>query len=224
MLWKCCTQYGSIFGKPSMGYRTGKGQFSFQFQRKAMLKNVQTITQLPSSHKLAKKCSKFSKPGFNSTWIVNVQIWARYRKGRGTRDQIINIHWIIEKARKFQKNIYFCFINTLTPLTVWITKNCGKFLKRQEYQTTFPASWEVCMQAKEQQLEADIEQWTGSKLEKEYVKAIYFHPAYLTCMKSTSWEMSGWMKHNLESRLPREISITSDMQMTPLLWQKVKRN
>ena len=80
------------------------------------------------------------------------------------------------------------------------------------------------MQAKKQQLEPDIEQQSGSKLGKEYVKAIYFQPAYLTCIKSTSWEMPGWMKHNLESRLRGEIPITSDMQMTPSLWQKTKRN
>ena len=76
----------------------------------------------------------------------------------------------------------------------------------------------------EKQLEADMERQTGSKLEKEYVKAVYCHPDYLTYMQSTSFEMLGWMKHKLESRLPGEISITSDMQMTPLLWQKVKRN
>ena len=70
------------------------------------------------------------------------------------------------------------------------------------------------MQVKKQQLELDMEQQTGSKLGKEYVKAIHFHPVYLTCMQSTSCEMLGWMKHKLESRLPREISIT-DMQMTP---------
>ena len=69
-----------------------------------------------------------------------------------------------------------------------------------------------------------MEQWTGSKLGKEYVKTIYYHPAYLTYMQSTSCEMPGWMKHKLESRLLGEISITSDMQMTPPLWQKVKRN
>ena len=68
-----------------------------------------------------------------------------------------------------------------------------------------------------------MKQWTGSNLGKEYIKAVYFHPAYLTYMQSTSCEMSGWMKHKLESRLPVEISITSDMQMTPPLWQKVKR-
>ena len=73
------------------------------------------------------------------------------------------------------------------------------------------------MQVKKQQLEPDLEQWTGSKSEKEYIKAVYCHPAYLNYMQSTSCEMPGWMKHELESRLPGEISITSDMQMTPSL-------
>ena len=80
------------------------------------------------------------------------------------------------------------------------------------------------MQVKKQQLELDIEKQTGSKLGKEYVKTIYCHPTYLTYMQSKSCEMPDWMKHKLESRLPGEISITSDMQMTPPLWQKVKRN
>ena len=80
------------------------------------------------------------------------------------------------------------------------------------------------MQDKKQQLELDIEQWTGSKLGKEYIKAVYCHPAYLTYMQRTSHEMICWMKHKLESRLQGEISITSDMQMTLPLWQKVKRN
>ena len=80
------------------------------------------------------------------------------------------------------------------------------------------------MQVKKQQLEPDMEQWTGSKFGKEYVKAPYHHSAYLTYVYSTSCEMQGWMKHNLESRLLEEISITSDMQMTPSLRQKVKRN
>ena len=81
------------------------------------------------------------------------------------------------------------------------------------------------MQVKKKQLEPDMEQWTGSKLGKEYiVKAIYYHPPYLIYMQSTLYEMPGWMKHKLESRWQGEISITSDMQMTPPLWQKVKRN
>ena len=86
-----------------------------------------------------------------------------FRKGRGTRDQIANIQGIIEKATEFQKNIYFCFIDYAKALTVWITINCGKFWKRWEYQTTWPASWETCMQVRKQQLELDKEQQTGSK-------------------------------------------------------------
>ena len=80
------------------------------------------------------------------------------------------------------------------------------------------------MQVNKQLLELDMEQQTGSKSGKEYVKAVYCHSAYLTYIQSTSYKMLGWMKHKLESRLLGEISITSDMQMTPLLWQKVKRN
>ena len=79
------------------------------------------------------------------------------RKGRGTRQQIANICWINKKAREFQKNIYFCFIDYAKALTVWITKNCGKFFKRWEYQITLPASWEICMQVKKQQLELSME-------------------------------------------------------------------
>ena len=78
------------------------------------------------------------------------------------------------------------------------------------------------MQDKKKQLELDVEQWTGSKFGKDYIKAVYCHSAYLTYMQSTSYEMPGWRKHKLESRLPVEISITSDMQMTPPLWQKAK--
>ena len=79
------------------------------------------------------------------------------------------------------------------------------------------------MQVKKQQLELDMDQQTGSKSGKEYVKSVYCHPAYLTSMQSTSCEMLGWIKHKLKSRMPGEISITSDMQMIPPLWQKVKR-
>ena len=89
---------------------------------------------------------------------------------------------------------------------------------------TLPASWEICMQVKKQQLELDIEQQTGSKSGKKYVKAVYCHPAYLTYMQNTSCEMLGWMKHKLGSRLPEEISLTSDVQAKPTLWQKEKRN
>ena len=97
-------------------------------------------------------------------------VQAGFRTGRGTRDQIANIRWIFEKAREFQKNIYFHFIDYAKAF-VWITINHGKFFKRWEYQTTIPASWEICMQVKKRQLELDTKQWTSSKLGKEYVKA-----------------------------------------------------
>ena len=99
-----------------------------------------------------------------------------FRKGRGTRDQIANIHWIIEKAREFQKNNYFYFIDYTKGFNCVDTTNWGKFLERWEYQTTWPPSWEICMQVKKKQLEPDMEQQTGSKLGKEYVKAVYCHP------------------------------------------------
>ena len=99
------------------------------------------------------------------------------------RDQIASIHWIMEKAREFQKNIYFCFIDYAKAF-VWITTKCGKFLKRWEYQTTWPASWETCVQVKKQHLEPDIEWWIGSKWGMEYVKPVYFHPDYLSYIQS----------------------------------------
>ena len=107
---------------------------------------------------------------------------------------------------------------TTLKLTAWFKTNCGKFLKRWEYQTTLPVSWETCIQVKKQQLEPDMD-LTGSKLREEYDKTVYCYPAYLTSMQKlnfTSCEMLGWVNHKLESRFPGEISTASDMQMTPL--------
>ena len=100
-----------------------------------------------------------------------------FTKARGARDQITIILWIIEKAREFQKNIYFCFIDYIKAFDHVDYKTCGKFFKRWEYQTAWPASWEICMQVKKQQLE-DMKQQTGAKLGKEWVKGVYCHPAF----------------------------------------------
>ena len=129
MLLKCHTQYVSKFGKLSSGHRTRKGQFSFQSQRRTMLKSVQTTIQLYSFHMLARLFSKSFKLGFMNQEIPDVQ--AGFRKGRGTRDQIANIHWILGKAREFQKNTSFCFID-YTKAFVWITRN-WKILKRDRH-------------------------------------------------------------------------------------------
>ena len=204
MLLKCCTQYASKFGKLSSDHRTGKGQFSFQSQRKAMLKNIQTTTQLHSCHMLAKKCSKFSMLGFSSTWTENLQLFKLdLEKGRGTRDQIANNVGSYKKQENSKKMSTSALLTTPKPLTVWITTNCGTFFQRWEYQIILPASWETCMQVKKQQLELDMEQQTGSKLGKEYNKAAYCHPSYLTSMESTScwggwstsWNQDCWEKY-----------------------------
>ena len=129
-----------------------------------------------------------------------------------------------KKQENSRKTSTYALLTKPKPLTVWITTNYGKFLKRWEYQTTSPASLEICIRVKKQQLELDLEQQTGPKLGKEYVKAVFCHPAYLTYMQSTSWETLDWKKHKLETRLLGEISVISDMQMTPPLRQKAKKN
>ena len=129
MLSKCCTRYASKFGNLSSGYRIGKGQFSFQSQRKAMPKNVQTTAQLQSSlgSKVMLKILQARIQQYMNCELPDVQ--AGFRKGRGTRDQIANIHWIIKKKKKKQssrKTSTSALLTTPKPLTVWITKNCGK--------------------------------------------------------------------------------------------------
>ena len=146
-----------------------------------------------------------------------------FRKGRGTRDQIANITGRSKKQESSRETSTSALVTMPKPLTMCITTNCGKFLKRREYQATFPAPWEICMWVKKQQLELNMERWTGSRSGKEYIKAAYCHPAYLNYMQNTSFKMPGWINHKLESSLLVQISITSDMQMTPL-WQNVKRN
>ena len=107
-------------------------------------------------------------------------VQAGFRKGRGIRDQIANICWIIEKAREFQKkNIYFCFTDYAKTFDCVDHNKLWKILEERGYQTTWPVSWEICMQVKKQQIELDMEQQTGSKLRKEYVKAVYCHPEYI---------------------------------------------
>ena len=112
MLWKCCTQYASKFGKLSSGHRTGKGQFSFQSQRKAIPKNAQTSTQLHSSHTLAKWCSKFSKPDLNSMWTVNFQMFQLdLEKSEEPEIKLPTFIGSSKKQESSRKNIYFCIID-----------------------------------------------------------------------------------------------------------------
>ena len=123
--------------------------------------NYHTIALISHASKVMLKFLQAMHQQYVDRELPDVQ--AGFRKGRGTRDQIANIRWIMEKPREFQKNIHFYLLTMSKPLTVWITINCGKFFRRLEYQTTWPASWETYMQVRKQQLELDMEQQTGSK-------------------------------------------------------------
>ena len=179
-----------------------------------MPKNVQTTTQLHSSSKVMLKILQARLQQYMNRELPHVQ--AGFRKGRGTRDQIAKTRWIIEKAREYQKNICFCFIDYAKAFDCVDHNKLWKILKEMEILDHLTCLLRN-MQVKKQQLELDMEQQTGSKSGREYVKAVYCHPAYLTYMQNTSCEMLGWMKHKLESRLLGEISITSDKQMIPPL-------
>ena len=151
-------------------------------------------------------------------------------KGRGTRDQIANICWIIEKQENSRKTS--SSLTMIKPLTG--SQQTGKFLKRWEYQTTLPASWETCMQVKKQQLKLDMEQWTSSKLGKEYVMAVYSHPIYLTYICrvhhakrwagwSTSWNQIVWRNINNHRYADHTILIAESEGNQRVSWWRWRR-
>ena len=182
--------------------------------------NYHTIALISHASKVMLKILQARLQQYVNHELPDVQ--AGFRKGQGTRDQTANIDWIIEKARELQKNIYFCFIDFAIVFDCVDHNKLWKILKEMgmpDHLTLTPVK-PVCRSRNNRTGHGT----TGSKLGKEYVKAVYFHPAYLTYMQSTLCQMPGWTKHKLESRLPGEISITSDMQMTPPLWQREKRN
>ena len=135
----------------------------------------------------------------------------------------VNICWIIEKAREFQKNVYFCFINYANTFDCVGHNKLWKVLKELGISDHLTCLL-INLNAGQETTDPNMEQETGSKSGKEYVKAWHCHPIDLTSMQSTWCEILGWMIHKLESRLLGEISITSGMQMTPPLRQRVKKN
>ena len=158
-MWKCCTQYASKFGKLSSGHKTGKCQFTFQCQRKAMPKNAQTTAQLHSSDMLVKECSKFSKPGFKSTWTMKYQKFKLDLEEAEKWEIKMSTYVGSSKKQESSRKTFTSALLTMPkPLTVWTTTNSRKFWKRWEYQATWPVSWEICMQVRKQQLELDMEQ------------------------------------------------------------------
>ena len=179
MLWKCCTQYARIFGKLSSGHRTGKGQFSFQSQTKGNAKecsNYHTIAFISHASKVMLKILQARLQQYVNWELPDVQ--AGFRKGRGTRGQIANIHLIIEKAREFQKNIYFCFIDYAKAFDCVDQNKLWKVLQEMGIADHFTcllrnlyAGQEATVRIGHGTMDLD------SKLGKEYVKAVYCHPA-----------------------------------------------
>ena len=209
MLLRCCTQYTSKSGKLSSGHR--KRSVFIPFPKKGNDKecsNYCTIALISHASKVMLKILQARLQQYMNHEHPDVE--SGFRKGRRTRDQMANSHWIIEKAREFQRNICYCFIDYVKAF-VQITINCGKLLKRWEYQTTWPASWEICIQVKKQQLELNIEQQIASKSGMEYIKAVYCHPAYLNLYAEYIMQNAGLDEAQAGTRLPGEISITSDM-------------
>ena len=163
MLWKCCTQYASKFEKLSSGHRTGKAQFSSQFQRKAMPKNAQTTIQLHSSHtsKVMLKILQARLQQYVNCELPDVQ--SGFRKGRQTRDQIANIHWIIKKARESQKNIYFCFIDYAKAFDCMDHNKLWKILKEMGIPDHLTCLLQNLYADQEARVRMDMEQQTGSR-------------------------------------------------------------
>ena len=180
MLWTCCTQYASKFGKQQWPHDWKRLVF-IPIPKKGNTKecsNYSTAALISQASKVMIKILQARFQQYVNHELPDVQ--AGFRKGRGTRDQIANSTGSSKKQESSRKISTSVLLTMPKPLTVWITTNCGKFFKRWEYQTSWPASWDICMQVEMQQLEMDMEQQTGSKLGKESVKVVYCHPAYLT--------------------------------------------
>ena len=140
--------------------------------------NYRTIALISHASKVMLKILQARFQQYINCELPDVQ--AGFRKSKGTEIELPTSAGSSKKQENSRKTSISALLTTSKPLTVWITTNCGKFWKRWEYQTTWPASWEMCMQVKKQQLEPDMELQTGSRPGKEYVKAVYCHPAYLT--------------------------------------------
>ena len=186
MLLKCCAQYGSTFGKLCSGHRTGKCSFFIPILKKVNVKecsNYHTIAVISHASKVVLKILQVWFQQYVNQEIPDVQ--AGFRKGRGTRDQIANICWIIEKTREFQKNIYFCFIDYAKAFDYVDHNQLWKILQEMGIPDDL-IYFLRNLYAGQETTELDMEQQTVSKSGKEYVKAVYCHTDYLTYIRSSS--------------------------------------
>ena len=222
MLWKCCTQYASKFGKLSSGHRTGKGQFSFQSQRKAMSKNAQTTTQLHSSHTLVKSCSKFSKPGFSNN--VNFQMFQLVlEKAEEPEIKLPTSAGSWKKQESSTKTSISALLTMPKPLTVWITIN-WKILKEMGVPDHLICLLRNLYAGQEARVRTGHGTTDWFQIAKGVRQGCILSPCLLNLYAEYIMRNAGLEETQAGIKLPEEISITSDIQMTPPLWQKVKRN
>ena len=192
MLLKYCTQYASKFEK--LWPQDWKRSVFIPIPKKGNAEgclNYHTIAHISHTSKVMLKILQARLQQYVKWDLPDVQ--ARFRKGRGTTLVISNCQHPLDHQKS--KRVPEKYLLYWLCQSLWLcgSQKTGKFWKRWEYQTTWPASWEICMQVKKEQLEPDMEQWTDSKLGKEYIKAVNCHPACLTYMQRTSCEMLGWM-------------------------------
>ena len=225
MLLKCSTRYASKFGKLSSGHRTGKKSVFIPISKKGNAKERSNYrTNALISH-ASKVCSKSFKLSFNSIWTKNFQIYKLdLDKAEEPEIKLPTFTGSYKKSREFQKNIYFCFIDYAKAFDCIDHNKLWKILKEMgipDYLTCLLSNLYAGQEATVRTRHGTTD-WF--QIRKGVHQGCIMYPACLTYKQCTSCKILGWIKHKLESRLPREISITSDMQMTPPLWQKVKRN
>ena len=197
MLWTCCTQYASTFGKLSSGQDWKRSVF-IPTPKKGSAKecsNYHTIALISQASKVMLKILQARLQQYINCELPDVQ--ASFRKGRGTRDQIANIRWIMEKAREFQKNSYFCFIDYAKAFDCSDHNHLWKILR----EIVIPDLLTCLLRNLYAGQEATVKSGHETTDWFHIVKAVYCHPAYSTYMQSTLWETLGWKKHKLESRL-----------------------
>ena len=224
MLWKCCTQDANKFGKLSSGHRTGKGQFSFQSQRKKIPKNSNycTIALISHTSKVMIKILQARLQQSMNRELPDVQ--ASFRKGRGTRDQIANICWIIEKAREFQKNIHFCFTDYAKAFDCVDHHKLWKILQEMWIPDQLTCFLRNLYADQETTVRTGYGTTDWFQIEKGVHQGYILSPCLFNLYAGYIMRNAGLEETQAGIRLLGEISITSDMQMTPPLWQKVKRS
>ena len=216
MLLKCWTLYAGKSGKVSSGHRIGKVSIHSNPKKGP----CQRMFKLP--HKVMFKILQGRLQQYVNWELPDIQ--AGFRKDRGTRNQIANIHWIIEKAREFQKTVYFCFIDYTKAFDHANHNKLQTSLKEMGISDHLTCLLWNLYADQEAIVRTGLRKTDWFKIGKGVHQGCNCHPTYLTYIQCASCEMPGWMKNMLELRLWGEISITSDIQMTPLSQQKVKRN